>query len=79
MVLASGMRPIITVAMPIMSSVVMRVFFRPIRSPKWPKMIAPTGRAKKATANVPKEAMVPAAAPRAGKNTTGKTRAAAVP
>ena len=73
------MKPISTVAMPIMSSVVMRVFFRPIRSPKWPKMMAPTGRAKKATAKVPKEATVPAAVPSAGKNTTGKTRAAAVP
>jgi hypothetical protein len=60
--------------MPIISRVVMRVFFRPIRSPKWPKMTAPTGRAKKATAKVPKKATVPAAAPRAWKKTTGKTR-----
>jgi hypothetical protein len=41
--------------------------------------MAPTGLATKATANVANDATVPAVEPRAGKNTLGKTSAAAVP
>ena len=79
MVAAPGSSPIRTVATPISSSVEISVRLRPIRSPKWPNTTAPTGRAKNATANVANEATVPAVAPSAGKNTFGKTSAAAVP
>ena len=61
------------------SSVVVKVRLRPIRSPKCPNTTPPTGRAKNATANVENEATRPAVAPRPGKNNVGKTRAAAVP
>jgi hypothetical protein len=61
------------------SNVVVRVFLRPSRSPKCPKTAPPTGRAKNATANVEKAATVPAVSPRPGKNSVGKTSAAAVP
>jgi len=37
---------------PISSSEATRVDLRPIRSPKWPKNTAPTGRAMKAMAKV---------------------------
>jgi hypothetical protein len=36
--------------MPISSSVEISVALRPMRSPKWPKKAAPTGRAAKPTA-----------------------------
>lgn len=62
-----------------MSSVQTSVRLRPIRSPKWPKMIAPTGRAKKATANVAKDASTAVLGFAAGKKIVGKTNAAAVP
>ena len=38
-----GSRPIIVVPMPMIIMVVTRADFRPIRSPKWPKMSAPIG------------------------------------
>ena len=47
-------------AMPISSRVEISVALRPIRSPKWPKMAAPTGRAAKPTAYVANEASAPA-------------------
>ena len=45
-----GSTPIRTLAMPISSSVEISVALRPIRSPQWPKIAAPTGRAAKPTA-----------------------------
>jgi hypothetical protein len=47
------------VAMPISSSVEISVVLRPIRSPKWPKIIAPIGRATKPTNWVPKDSSTP--------------------
>lgn len=79
MVSAPGRRPMSRVEIPISSSVEISVFLRPMRSPKCPNSIAPTGRAMKATAKVAKEATVPAVDPSAGKKTVGKTSAAAVP
>jgi hypothetical protein len=64
---------------PIISSVATNVAFLPKRSPKCPKTAAPSGREKKAAANVPNDAIVAIVDPRCGKNTVGKTRAAAVP
>ncbi|BBX72502.1 hypothetical protein MSHI_04080 [Mycobacterium shinjukuense] len=74
-----GTRPTATVDTAMISSVATRVFFRPSRSPKCPNTAAPTGRDRKAVANVPIEAIVATAGPRCGKNTVGKTSAAAVP
>ena len=37
---------------PMTSRLATRVDLRPIRSPKWPKKAAPTGRATKATAKL---------------------------
>ena len=45
-----GSSPMQKVAPPIIISEMTRSFLRPIRSPKWPKTRAPTGRAKKPTA-----------------------------
>lgn len=42
-----GSRPIATVAPPIMSSVKTSIFLRPIRSPKRPATMAPSGRKRK--------------------------------
>ncbi len=61
------------------SSVATRVFLRPSRSPKYPNTAAPRGLDKNAVANVPIEAAVAPAGLRCGKNTVGKTSAAAVP
>ena len=47
---APGSTPTSVVASPIISSVTISVALRPIRSPQWPKMNAPTGRAAKPTA-----------------------------
>ena len=54
------------------------VALRPIRSPKWPKTIAPKGRAKKAMEKVAKDASSAVVASLAGKNSVGKTSTAAV-
>jgi hypothetical protein len=67
------------VAPPTRSSVVMRTFFRPIRSPKWPKNRPPSGRAMNPTPNVANATSVPTAGSRSGKNSTLNTTAAAVP
>ena len=61
------------------SSVATSVFFRPSRSPKYPKTAAPSGRDRKAVANVAIEATVASVGLRRGKNTAGNTSAAAVP
>ncbi len=74
-----GRRPIRKVATPIIVNVATRTALRPRRSPKWPKMIPPRGRATKPTANVPNAAMVPARGLDWGKNNLPKTRAAAAP
>ena len=45
MVLKSGRQPIAKVEAPISRRVNIRTLRRPTRSPKWPRMTAPTGRA----------------------------------
>ena len=74
-----GSRPISTVATPMSISVVTSIDLRPILSPKWPKTMPPTGRAKKPTAYVAKAAIVPASASKFGKNSLLNTSADAVP
>ena len=61
------------------SSVSSSIFLRPIRSPKWPKISPPIGRAKKPTAKVPKAANWAAGPSRPLKNSLSKTSPAAVP
>ena len=73
------MNPMSIVARPMTSSVVTRVFLRPIRSPKCPNRIEPNGRATKATPSVANDATVAAAGPSAGKKMSPNTSAAAVP
>lgn len=51
---------------------------RPIRSPKWPKAIAPIGRATNATPKLTKASRVCAAGDSTGKNKGPNTSAAAV-
>ena len=58
MLASVGISPITVVEMPMMKSVRISIFLRPIRSPKWPKMSDPTGRAMKPTANVAKDRTV---------------------
>ena len=74
-----GTRPTLTVDTAMISSVAIRVFLRPSRSPKYPKTAAPTGRDRNAVANVAIEATVATVGLRRGKNTVGNTSAAAVP
>ena len=74
-----GRQPIRNVPTPMRSSVATRVPLRPIRSPKWPKIAAPIGRAAKPTNWVPYESRMPANLDWSGKNRSGKTSAAAVP
>src|SRR5262249_56329179 len=74
-----GSRPIKKVAIPINMRVATSVLLRPMRSPKWPKIMAPTGRAANPTAWVPNESKRPAYGELPGKKRSGKTRAAAVP
>ncbi len=52
---------------------------RPTRSPKWPNTMPPSGRAMKPTPNVANDSRIPAAGEALGKNSFGKTSAAAVP
>lgn len=47
---APGRMPITAVASPIASRVAISVALRPMRSPQWPKIAAPTGRAANPTA-----------------------------
>ena len=46
---------------------------------RWTKIALPSGRAAKPTANVAKDASVPAVGSASGKKTSGNTSAAAVP
>ena len=77
--LLPGNKPIATVAMPMINKVHTRVRLRPIKSPKCPNKIAPTGRAKNATAKVAKDANVAIELDIPEKKMVGKTSAAAVP
>jgi len=79
MAAALGTMPTVTVERAMISSVAISAFFRPSRSPKYPKTAAPTGRDRNATPNVPIDAIVATVGPRCGKNTVGNTSAAAVP
>ncbi len=72
-----GSRPMAKVDTPISIRLSTSSFLRPIRSPKWPKTMPPTGRAMKPTANVANDFRVPSGSP--GKNTVGNTTAAATP
>lgn len=67
------------VARPIVTSEMISIFLRPTRSPKWPKTTPPTGRARKPTPKVAKDSSVPTSGLESGKNSAGKTSAAAVP
>lgn len=62
---------------PMMTRVITSIDFRPMRSPKCPKITAPNGREKYPTASVAKVARVPTKGSEPGKNRVGKTRAAA--
>ena len=55
-----------------------KVRLRPIRSPKCPNRIPPTGRAINPNANVPNERINPIVGVDSGKNAAGKIKAAAV-
>ena len=66
------------VAMPIVSSEATRVALRPNLSPKWPKMTAPIGRATIAAPKTANEESSEVVSLPVGKNSTGKTRTAAV-
>ena len=74
-----GSRPISAVPAPMMTSVQISIVLRPIRSPKWPKISPPTGRARKPTANVPNDANCAAGPSRPLKNSLSKTSPAEVP
>jgi len=76
---AGGISPTAMVEKPMMSKVATSVRLRPIRSPKWPKMAAPTGREKKATPKVANDNSAAMTGVCSGKNTLGNTSAAAVP
>jgi hypothetical protein len=58
--------------------VIISMILRPRRSPKWPKMAPPIGRAMNPTEKVASEARVPAKGSILGKNRVLKTSAAAV-
>ena len=73
-----GRSPIATVDGPIVNSAATSVALRPMRSPKWPKSAAPSGRAKKASAKVASDSKTAALGLELGKNNFGKTSTAAV-
>jgi hypothetical protein len=56
----------------------MSIFLRPIRSPKWPNTMPPSGRAKYPVASVPKLATVPTSGSRFEKKILLNTIAEAV-
>ena len=64
------MQPIAKVPAAISSIVVASTLLRPIRSASGPKNMPPNGRTRKATANSPKVAIVPAVSPRSEKKTS---------
>jgi hypothetical protein len=72
------MQPISTVATPMVRSEATRVPLRPMRSPKCPKTIEPTGRAMKATPKTAKEASLATAGSSLAKKMVGNTSTAAV-
>ena len=75
-----GSRPIANVATPIISSETMSSFLRPSLSPKWPKTSPPSGRETKPIQYVANDSSVACSGSEAlGKNTCGKTAAAATP
>jgi hypothetical protein len=76
---AVGNKPMATVLRPISSRVATSVDLRPMRSPKWPKMIPPSGRATKPAVNVRKDRISPINGSTLGKNSAGNTRAAITP
>jgi hypothetical protein len=59
--------------------VIASMTLRPTRSPKWPKIAAPSGRAKKPTPYVPNAAMVAAVVFPDAKNILLNTSAVAAP
>jgi len=67
-----------TVDKPMVDSAITSVVLRPMRSPKWPKSAAPTGRPKNAMPKVASDCRVAVAGLDAGKNSLGKTSTAAV-
>lgn len=73
-----GRQPMTKVESPISSRVNISTFCRPMRSPKWPRMTAPKGRAIYANPKVANDITRAAWSPD-GKNTVGKMRAAAEP
>ena len=62
-----------------MPSVRISMLFRPMRSPKWPKITPPIGRAMKPIANVVYASNVPTVGSNVGKKSLLKTRLANVP
>ena len=74
-----GTSPIPVVATPINTNVVTSSAFRPMRSPKWPKSAAPTGRARNPTKYVENDSIVAMNGSEPGKNFCGNTVAAATP
>ncbi len=74
-----GSNPIAAVPTPMISSVSSSIFLRPTRSPKWPKISPPTGRARKPTAKVPKAANCAVGPLSPLKKSLSKTSPAAVP
>ena len=54
-----GSTPMKNVPTPISVIVTRNVYFRPIKSPKWPKISAPNGRTAKPAANVSSAKMKP--------------------
>lgn len=74
-----GIRPMSTVDAPIICRVRISIFLRPILSPKWPKIMPPSGRATKPTAKVAKARMVPTPSENSGKKSLLNTSPATTP
>nr|WP_017974537.1 hypothetical protein [Actinopolyspora halophila] len=74
-----GRHPTRKVDTPISSRVATSTFFRPSRSPTWPRNSAPNGPATYPTPKVANESRVPVTGSAAGKKIFWKTSAAAVP
>jgi len=79
MAAALGIRPMRNDATPITNIVTISIFLRPIRSPKCPNRMPPSGRARYPAAKVPKENSTEVSGSSPAKKTVGKTMAAAVP
>lgn len=67
------------VAIPIIQTVIISIRLRPRRSPKWPKIIPPSGRKRNPTPKVANAARVPIAGLICGKNSRLNTSAAVMP